>query len=161
MIPFGASMRTSDAGKQFIKGFEFCRLVAYKDSGGVWTNGWGNTIDVDPGVKLTQAEADADFDRNLADVERQVNEAVTVPLTQNEFDALVSIVYNCGRGRAGHHSGIIELKNGEPSTLLRRLNDGDYEAAAMEFRKWDKDNGVQVNGLTRRRLAEQRMFETA
>lgn len=154
-------MKTSERGLALIKLFEGFRAQAYLDGGGVWTIGYGHTIDVGPGDVCTQGQAEVWLAEDIQDAETAVNRAVTVPLTQNEFDALVSIVFNVGPGKKGVHSGIVTLKSGEPSTLLRKLNAEDYDGAAFEFRKWDKDNGQVVPGLTRRRLAEQRLFETA
>jgi len=105
-------------------------------------------------MMITQETADALFDADLARFERDVNSLVTVPLTQGQFDALVSFAYNCG-------SDIDEDKRTEglgDSTLLRLLNEGKPELAVLEFPKWNKDNGKIVAGLTRRRLMEAALF---
>ena len=148
-------MITSDRGRALIQSFESCRLKAYKDGGGVTTIGWGHTgPDVHMGMIIAQETADALFNADLAKFERDVNSLVTVPLTQGQFDALVSFAYNCG-------SDIDEDKRAEgfgDSTLLRLLNEGDYQGAANEFPKWNKDNGKVIAGLTRRRLMEAALF---
>ena len=141
-------MKLSEHGKELIKSFEGFRLTAYKDGGGVWTIGWGHTgSDVTPGRSITQERADFLFDADIIEFEEGVNSLVKVPLTQNQFDALVSFAYNCG-GDA--------LEN---STLLRLLNEGEYVRAAAQLPRWNKDNGVVVKGLVRRRAAERQLFE--
>ena len=154
-------MKISDKGVGFVKAFEGCRLMPYTDSVGVWTVGYGSTTDVTPGEAITMAQAEDRLREDLAYAEKCVNDAVTVPLTQPEFDALVSIVFNVGPGAKGKRDGIITLKNGEPSTLLRKLNDSDYDGACEQFLRWDKAGGKPLAGLTRRRKAEAEMFESA
>ncbi len=148
-------MNLSDKGRAFIQSFESCRLTAYRDGGGVWTVGWGHTgPEVRPGFTLTQDQADAIFDDDIARFEAGVNELVTVPLTQGQFDALVSFAFNVGLD-------IDEDTKAEglgDSTLLRLLNQGDYTGAMNEFQKWDHDNGKKVAGLTMRRKAEHDLF---
>lgn len=153
-------MKISDKGVGFVKAFEGCRLMPYTDSVGVWTVGYGSTTDVTPGRAITMAQAEERLKEDLSFAEKCVNDAVTVPLTQPEFDALVSIVFNVGPG-SSKRDGIIRLKSGEPSTLLRKLNDSDYDGAAEQFLRWDKAGGRPLAGLTRRRKAEAEMFESA
>jgi len=138
-------MRIGQAGLSLIKDFEKCVLVPYKDSGGVWTDGWGNTVDVDPKCAVTKEQADERLVKNLAKVEDCINDSVTEVLTQNQFDALCSLVFNIGTSA---------FKN---STLLRKLNNRD-KTAKDEFVRWNKDNGKVMGGLTRRRLAETELF---
>ena len=142
-------MKIGERGLALIREFEGCRLQAYQDSVGVWTIGYGCTTDVEPGQIITQAEAEARLSEDLKHAESCVNAAVTVPLTQHEFDACVSFVFNLGCG------------NFRKSTLLLKLLDSDYDGAALEFRIWDKAGGQVLAGLTRRRMAEERLFETA
>ena len=142
-----AGMNIGPQGLALIKSFEGCKLAAYLDSVGVPTIGYGHTSGVFMGDSCTQAQADAWLAEDLKDAEKCVNDAVTVPLTQNEFDALVSFTFNLGCG------------NFRKSSLLRLLNGSDYDAAALEFRKWDKAGGQVLAGLTRRRNAEARLFE--
>ena len=140
-------MKIGAAGIALIKQFEGCRLQAYQDSVGVWTIGYGSTTDVAPGQIITQAQAEQRLLEDVKHAEACVNGAVTVPLTQNEFDACVSFVFNLGCG------------NFRKSTLLRKLLDSDYDGASLEFRRWDKAGGQVLAGLTRRRAAEERLFE--
>ena len=132
----------SKSGLHLTEGFEGCKLVPYQDSAGVWTNGYGNTHNVDPHEAISQEQAEADLQSNVQWAALIVNARVTVELTQEEFDALVDFVFNVGSG------------NFESSTLLKLLNQGNFAAAAEEFHKWDKAGGVGVAGLLRRRLAE-------
>lgn len=146
-------MRFSANGIAKLKLYEGCRLVAYRDSKGVWTIGWGSTgVDICRGVVWTQAKADGEFLRHCATVEQAISDLVKVPLTQNQYDALVSFVYNIG------------AFNFKQSTMLRRINALDYVSAAKEFPKW---NHVTINGqlivdkgLTNRRAAELAQFNT-
>jgi lysozyme len=138
-------------GIYLTKDFEKCRLVPYRDGGGVWTNGWGNTHHVLPDVVITQERADADLLANVQDAVAAVNDYTTVPLTQGQFDALVDFTFNVG---------VTAFKT---STLLKKLNMGDYKGAHDEFDRWNLDNGKIINGLIRRRDEEQGLFakETA
>jgi lysozyme len=130
--------------------FEGMRLSAYQDQVGVWTIGFGHTgPDVHAGLTITQDQATALLMKDVASASASVNNLVKVPLTQNQFDALVDFVFNLGQGKfAG-------------STLLRGLNAGDFSGAAAEFVKWDHAGGQVVPGLLRRRLAEAQLFQSA
>lgn len=140
--------RTSDAGISLIKRFEGLRLEAYLDAVGVWTIGYGHTgPDVFRGRTITEEEADALLRKDLGSAENCVRAAVSVPISQGEFDALVSFVFNLGCGALRR------------STLLRLLNGGDHDGAALEFAKWNKADGKVLAGLTRRRAAEAELFE--
>jgi lysozyme len=146
MIP---AMTYSKSGAALTERFEQCRLVAYWDAlGKVWTIGWGHTRGVAQGLTCIQAQADAWLPEDMALCEADVNSHVTVPLTQNEFDALCDFSFNLG----------CEALNS--STLLKQLNAGNYKAAAAEFQKWDHAGGQVVAGLLTRRLAEQDVFES-
>jgi len=140
------NMQYSRDGLELTKHFESCRLKAYRDGGGVWTNGWGNTRKVIPGSIITQEQADADLLANVQDAVDAVNDHVTVDLTQGQFDALVDFTFNCG---------INAFKN---STLLKMLNAGNYSGAHDQLDRWTKDSGKVVAGLARRRDAEQELF---
>lgn len=142
-------MKISDAGLSLIKQFEGFRANAYLCSAGVPTIGYGHTRGVKLGDVCTPEEAEAWLREDVEAAERCVNQTVAVPLTQHEFDALVSFVFNLGCG------------NFRKSTLLKLLNEGRHDEAAMEFRRWDRAGGVVLAGLTKRRLAEQRLFEMA
>lgn len=133
--------------KQAIKTAEGLRLTAYKDGGGVWTIGYGHTgADVREGLTIPLSEAERLLTRDLRVAEGHVNDAVKVKLTQNQFDALVSFVYNVGGGAF------------RSSTLLKLLNAGDYGNAADQLLRWNKDNGKVVDGLTNRRREERELF---
>jgi lysozyme len=84
-----------------------------------------------------------------------VDEWVSTPLNQNQYDALCDFVYNVGPGIKGKRDGFVWLKSGQPSTMLRLLNAGDYTGAAMEFPKW---NLPPLPGIIRRRATEQALF---
>ncbi len=154
-------MKLSNHGEAVIKKFEGLRLNAYRDTAGVWTIGYGSTRYHDgklvrPGDKLAnEAQADALFRNTLGQYEEAVNTLVKVPLTQNQFDALVSFTYNEGTGA---------LKG---STLLRLLNEGDYHSAAGHFSAWNKitdpETGRKIpsNTLTSRRSQERALFLSA
>jgi lysozyme len=135
-------MNTSQEGIDLIKSFEGCELTAYKCSAGVWTIGYGHTRDVTESTTCTQDKAEVLLKSDLYEFERYVNNLVTVPLTQCQFDALVCFTYNLGP------------TNLKSSTLLRVLNSGDYEAVPAQLIRWDKVNGRPLAGLTRRRIAE-------
>lgn len=144
-------MILSHAGAIFIQGYEDCKLVAYLDSHvpPIWTIGWGHTgPDVHEGLVWTQQCADTMFtDYDVNYVEHAVNTLVLVPLTQNQFDALVSLVYNIGATAFQY------------STLLRLLNTHDYMGASKEFLQWDHSGGAVSNGLLKRRKAEMQVFD--
>lgn len=155
-------MRTSAEGVALMHHFESCRLVAYPDPGSKdghpWTIGWGHTgPEVKKGLVWTQAQADAAFLQDLAATEAGVQRLVKVPLTQGQFDALVSFAYNVGLDENwnGKAEGLGE------STLLRKLNAKDYAGAAEQFLRWNKNDGAVMHGLTRRRTAEQSLFQGA
>jgi lysozyme len=143
-----SNRRISDAGLQLIKDSEGLRLVPYRDSVGVWTDGYGNTHGVVPnGPPITEAKATADLLRNLEMAEAAANTQITVDLTQGQFDALVDFVFNLGQGALFG------------STLRRKLNAGDYEGAAAEFPKWCHAGDQVLPGLVARRAKERALFE--
>lgn len=144
-------MRLSQHGVAVAHYFEQCKLKAYPDPGSKngepWTIGWGHTgPEVKPGLVWTQEQADAAFLVDIARFELAVINVADVPLTQGQFDALVLFAYNVG-------SKVLET-----STLLRKLNNEDYGGAALEFRRWNKNDGKVMRGLTRRRAAEECLF---
>lgn len=137
----------SPAGLALLQKFEGVRLEAYKDAAGVWTIGYGHTgPDVAEGKKITKEEALDLLRQDVSKYETCVRENVKVPLTQNQFDALVIFAFNVGCAAF------------ENSTLLRLLNQKDYVGAAAEFAKWHKAKGRPLEGLLRRRLEEMRLF---
>lgn len=139
-------MKTSELGLDLIRGHEGLRLKAYQCPAGVWTIGFGHTGAVRPGQEITREEADTLLRKDVEDAEKSVSWYVTVPLTQDQFDALVSFVFNLGIGK---------LKG---STLLRLLNGGDYKGAADEFPRWVFAGKVRLNGLIARRADEKSLF---
>lgn len=141
-------MNISNAGIAAIKEYEGVRLEAYRDSVGIPTIGVGHIKGVHMGDKITDAQADSMLRADLQEAEEAVQALVAVPLTQNQYDSLVSFVFNLGRGAL---SG---------STLLRLLNQGKYQQAAAEFPRWSNAGGHLIPGLVKRRMAERRMFET-
>lgn len=140
-------MKTSQKGIDLIKKYEGCRLTAYKCPSGVWTIGYGHTNGVKKGQKISQKQAEVFLREDIEKFENGVKKAVFVPLTQNQFDALVSFTYNCGLGAF------------KSSTLLKKLNAKDYTGTAKEFLRWNKSNGRVLDGLKRRRNAEKDLFE--
>lgn len=140
-------MNTSDKGLALIKQFEGLRLDAYQCSAAVWSIGYGHTRGVMPGDQVTEHEAEDLLRQDVMETERSVLRLVTVGLIQSQFDALVSFTFNLGAG-ALHRS-----------TLLKKLNTGDYHAAAAEFPRWVYAGGERLPGLVRRRLAEKALFE--
>lgn len=147
-------MRISAHGIAVAHYFEACKLVAYPDPGSKdgkpWTIGWGHTgPEVVKGLVWTQAQADAAFEKDLLRFEAAVARLVKVPVTQGQYDALVLFAYNVGPGDAKR--GIQGL---ETSTLLKMLNAGDYQGAAGQFKRWNKNDGKVMRGLIRRRAAE-------
>lgn len=141
-------MKLSDAGLLLIQGFEGLKLTAYRDVAGVLTIGYGHTgPDVTEGLTITRERADELLRADVARFEQAVTRLVKVPLTQSQFDALVSFSFNVGAGAL------------ERSTLLRLLNGaGSYADAADALLAWNRAGGQVVRGLTRRREAERRMF---
>lgn len=139
-------MKISPAGLELIKQFEGFRAKAYQCQAGVWTIGYGTTKNIQKGDTITEARATALLTHDIIDAEESVTRLVKVPLNQNQFDALVSFVYNCGVGNFGK------------STLLKLVNKGDFIGAVGEFPKWNKAAGKPSAGLTRRRQAEAALF---
>ncbi len=140
----------SDQGLALTEQFEGLRLTAYQDSVGKWTIGYGHTgADVTPGLTITQEQASALLLQDVASAVAAVNRLVTVPLTQNQFDALVDFTFNAGQG------------NLASSTLLRELNAGNTAGAAAQFLVWVYAGGVQLPGLVKRRQAESALFQSA
>jgi len=148
-------MNISKHGIAFIKTFEALRLSAYDDGGGVLTIGYGHTgPEVKTGDKISAAQAETFLRADLLRFESTANAAIKVAVTQNQYDMFISILFNVGSGKEGMADGIIELKVGGPSTLLAKLNAGDYLGAGAEFIKWHKDGGKRLKGLLRRRVRE-------
>lgn len=147
-------MALNDATISLIKSHEGLRLKAYADAGYGWdraTIGYGHTAaagppDVKKGMVITEEEAEEILRRDLGRVELAVKEAVKVPINANQFGALVSFAFNVGTGAFRR------------STLLLKLNAGDYDGAAGQFARWNKSNGKVLEGLKKRRAEEAALF---
>ena len=143
-----------------IRGFESCRLAPYHDSAGFVTIGWGHLLSHKAWAPLkqwepiTQEDADRLFEEDVDRMAQAVERLVTVPLTDGQYGALVSFCFNLG---PDEDDDTVPEGLGD-STLLRKLNSGDYEGAHREFAKWNKAGGVVLNGLVRRRAAEAALF---
>lgn len=150
-------LKLTEAGAKLIQHFEGClqphegKYKAYKCPANVLTIGWGHTNHhgrkFDATTKWSGEECHQVFLEDMEGFERAVRKLVKVPLTDYQFDALVSFTYNCGEG------------NLSKSTLLKKVNSGDFAGAALEFHKWNKANGKALKGLTRRRASESLMFQ--
>jgi len=155
-------VRISDNCISIIKQFEGMETKAYPDpgtGGAPWTIGYGHTgYDVRPGTVWNQAQAEAVLKTDLVRFESLVSNAITTVVNQNQFDALVSFCFNVGPGKKGVKDGLLVLKNGNPSSLLRLTNAREFDAAARQFKYWDNAAGRKMRGLTRRRAAEAFLF---
>ncbi len=142
-------MQISERGLELVKAHEKCRLTAYMPTrNDVLTIGWGHTgLDVHKDSVWTQQQADDALLADLTHAELCVTRHVSAELTQFEFDALVSLVYNIG---------CVAFKG---STLLRLLNAGDYDGASAQFSAWNKQNHIELAELTKRRAEERELFE--
>ncbi len=145
-------MKISEKGLNLIKEFEGLRLKPYKDAVGIPTIGYGNTYYED-GRKvslsdpaITEARATDLLKMVVKRYEDAINRYVQVPITQNQFDALVSFAYNVGN------------ENVRKSTLMKLLNRKQYTEAADQLLRWNKAGGKTLKGLTRRRQAERTLF---
>ena len=138
--------KISEAGRKFIEKEEGLRLQSYKDSVGIWTVGYGSTIGVQPGMTITQEQAEEMLEQDLATAEAGVESLVKVPINDNEFAALVSFAFNLGVGSL------------QRSTLLRCLNKGNRKDAAAEFLKWSRAGGVVSDAILGRRKREAALF---
>ena len=147
-------MQLNDKGKDLIKFYEGCKLVAYKCSAAKDTIGYGNTFfedgkPVKPGDKITQERANELFEIIAKDFADKVKPLIKSTVTPNQFAALTSFAYNAGIGN---------LRN---STLLKKVNANPNDTSiALEFAKWNKAGGKVLAGLTRRREAETKLYFT-
>lgn len=145
------------AGLALLQGFESCRLHAYLDGGGVPTIGWGHTAGVKMGDTMTQFEADETLLMDLEDREATLTALLNgVPTSSNEFSALLCLAFNIGFGNPNHlPKPIPGLRT---SKVLQRHRLGNHIGASKAFVLWNKDNGVVIPGLTRRRVAEAKLY---
>lgn len=141
-------MKASKNAVNLIKRFEGCRLNAYKCPAGVWTIGYGHTSNVKKGDTITELQAETFLAIDLQRYECAINVNVLpkCSLTQNEFDALVSFVFNIGTG------------NFDRSTMLKLLQQGKKNEAAQQFDKWIYSGKKILPGLIKRRQAEKELF---
>lgn len=143
-------MKCNDKGLALIKSFESCKLKAYPDpatGGDPWTCGWGSTgSDIKKGVVWTQEQADSRFLSDVSKFESKLKSLLKIDINDNQFSALISLMYNIGSGNLGK------------STLLRLVNKRDFSGAAAQFVRWNKAGGKEMAGLTRRRNAEKDLF---
>ena len=142
------AMTTSKKGISLIKFYEGFRNRAYYDAVGVLTIGYGTTSSVTKNQVITEAQGEAFLQADLRKFEASINKLVKVSLSQDQFDALVSFVYNLGAGNFGS------------STLLKLLNQGRYDLVPDQFMRWNKAGGQVLNGLTKRRKSEADLFAT-
>lgn len=144
--------KINSAGLKLVQKFEGLKLEAYLCPAGVWTIGYGHTKGVKKGDQITQAEADKLLSQDLIQCGEQVEKWVRVPLHDNQFAALASFVFNAGTGSL------------TSSTLLRRLNNGDYDCVPSELSKWVKASNpktgkkMSLPGLVKRRAAEGQLW---
>ena len=151
MLGIPESMSVSNKGVDLICEFEGKRLVAYDDGVGIWTIGFGtikypNGVRVKKGDTCTLDQAKEYMRHDLIEFEHTVNSSVKVPLNQNQFDALVSLAYNIGSNAF------------KSSTLVKKLNTGDYQGAADQFNVWVNAGGKRMQGLVNRRDREKLLF---
>jgi lysozyme len=137
------------AGLALVKAQEGLRLSAYRDGGGVWTIGYGHTKDVVPGETISSERAGQLLQTDLEVAEAVVSRLVVVPLSDNQFAALVDFVFNEGAGAFA------------ASTLLKKLNQGGYALVPACLKSWVFDDGRIAPGLVARRAAEAELWSTA
>ena len=139
-------MKTSPKGIALIKEFEGLRLKAYKCPGGIWTIGYGHTAGVKHGMVISERQAEEYLKADLIAFEKYLN-GLGLALDQNQFDALISFIYNVGTG------------NFSSSTLLRNVKANPLDNSIMdEFLRWVYSKGRVLPGLQRRRLAEMKLY---
>lgn len=149
-------MKITDETMRLIRDYEGMKLTAYKDPGSKnglpITIGYGTTKidgkDIKLGTKITKEQADEYFKKDIEKFAEGVRSRVKVKLNDNQFGALVSFSYNVGLGAFGS------------STLLKKLNAGDFKSVPSELRKWNKNDGKVMQGLINRREKEIKLWET-
>lgn len=140
-------MRASEQCIAFIKEEEGFRAHAYLDPVGIWTIGYGSTGSVKEGEVWTEAQADRTLRAHVAQIETEIRLLLRTPLTQGQWDALVSLAYNIG------------IANFRHSTLLKLINQSELTKASFEFPKWCHAGDQVLPGLQQRRLTEQSWFQ--
>ena len=144
-------MQINDKGKDLIKQYEGLRLTAYKCPAGIWTIGYGHTLGVEKGDKITKQKAEQLFDEDIAIFSDLVRKSINIKLNDNQFSALVSLAYNIGIGAF------------RKSSTLKLVNEGRFLEASISFMKYcfARVNGklTVLEGLAKRRKAEKELFE--
>mgnify|MGYP003612844603 CR=1 FL=1 len=135
-------------GLDIVKEAEGLRLSAYLCPAGIPTIGYGHTKGVKLGDTCTREQAEEWLENDFFTAKQDVKAVVRVPLRENQLDALASFVFNLG------------VRKLIQSTLLKKLNAGDYSGAAAEFDKWVFAGKVKLNGLVKRRAKERQLFES-
>lgn len=138
--------------------FEGFGPVAYQDEGGVWTLGYGETHDVEPGDTISEPEAAGNYLKRLTALEARIDVACSHEPTANQLAAMALMADNCGMGDPKHKPAPID--GFLTSSILRKHNAGDFAGAAASFGLWVKDNGKTIPGLQRRRAAEAKLYLT-
>jgi lysozyme len=139
-------MKTSGIVIELIKEFEALRLEAYQDTGGVWTVGWGHTANACPGKVITENEAKMYLQWDIEDTEAKLD-GLNLLLNQNQYDALISFIFNIGIGRF------------KRSTMLKRLRENiNHPDIPIQFKRWIYDAGKIQPGLVRRRNIESALY---
>lgn len=142
-------MRTTAKGLALIKEFEGLRLEAYLCPAGVWTIGWGHTKGVKKGDRIDIATAEKFLKEDIEVAERGIEKLVKVKLSDNQFSALVSFVFNLGETKF------------RDSTLLKVINSDPHSLnVAIQFRRWVYADGKVSSGLIRRREAEVKLYQS-
>jgi len=141
-------MQISNKGLDLIKFYEGLELEAYKCAAGVLTIGYGWTHDVKEGDTITEERAEELLKEGIVQYENAVHDLVDVPLEQHQFDALVSWVYNLGKA------------NLAASTLLKKVNAQEFDEVPDQIRRWNKAGGKVLEGLTKRRESEAKLWST-
>lgn len=145
-------MEVSIVGQKLIKKWESLRLESYRDIRGTWTIGWGSTGRGNYPHRITSVQAEKFFRQDLESVAGALNQMITTDVSQSEFDALASWVFNIGPTKA------------KTSTLIRKLNAGaERSQVAIQFLRWcwatlESGEKVKVKGLVNRREAERQLF---
>lgn len=140
-------MKTSKNGIDLIKSFEGCELKAYKCPAGIWTIGYGHTSGVKEGMAITKEKAKELLEHDISIKYECYINAYSLKINQNQFDALVSFVYNVGPG------------NLYKSTLLKKIKINHNDPSiATEFMKWKRGGGKVLPGLVKRRKAESELY---
>lgn len=140
-------MNISEEGLSLIKKFEGCELKAYRCAANVLTIGYGTTKGVTEDMEITKEEAESILKEEMHEYEGYINDMIKVPLEQNQFDSMVSWVFNLGS------------TNLSSSTLLKKINNSEYDEVPSQIKRWNKAGGKVLDGLIRRREAEALLFE--